>query len=238
MTCGIYKITNKINGKSYIGKSINAELRMKRHTFHSEHIRFPNKTLYKALEKYGKENFSFDIIETDVPTDKLNEREQYWIAYYDTVQNGYNETIGGDGGLTCNMRKAIGKLTDEDVKQIRTYYQECKYSARKVYSFYQDKISRRGFNAIWQGYNSPQIMPEVFTDENKQKHQDLERAIGSVTNRKLSLDEIKKLRVRSKEESLYQIWKAEYQNIMSYSGFRDTVIKHHADEEDWYYEAI
>jgi group I intron endonuclease len=60
---GIYKITNLINGKSYIGQSLHIERRFLQHKSPYERERYSNKPLYKAFEKYGIENFDFSIIE-------------------------------------------------------------------------------------------------------------------------------------------------------------------------------
>lgn len=49
-----------------------------------------------AINKYGIENFTFEIIE-ECSEEQLNNRERYWIAYYDTYHNGYNRTVGGEG---------------------------------------------------------------------------------------------------------------------------------------------
>lgn len=90
--CGIYKITNKINNHAYIGQSIHIYQRWE------EHIRLIDSdctyTLYNAFRKYGLINFDFLILE-ECKQEQLNEREIYWIAYYDTFYNGYNETKGG-----------------------------------------------------------------------------------------------------------------------------------------------
>lgn len=93
----IYKITNGINGKSYIGKTMFAvNERWKEHCNDYQKNRCDNRPLYKAMRKYGIENFSVEEIEkcTD---DILSERKIYWINYYDTYRNGYNATVGGDG---------------------------------------------------------------------------------------------------------------------------------------------
>ena len=93
---GIYKITNKVNGKCYIGQSINIKKRLSQHksqTYRNIHI---NKILYQAIKKYGIENFTFDIIEK-CETNSLDDREKYWIEYYDSYNNGYNGTKGGKG---------------------------------------------------------------------------------------------------------------------------------------------
>lgn len=232
MTCGIYKITNKINGKAYIEKSTNVEKRMQRHTFPSEHRRFPNKTLYKAMNKYGTDNFSFEIIEADVPENILGEREKYWISYFDAKNFGYNETEGGDGGKTCNSRKIIGKLTEEEVREIRQAYASCSITPNECYQKYKDKITKRGFTAIWNGENSLDIMPEVFTEENRKKNTLLARQKEEVQRRRLSLEEIQELRRREQSgESLYKIYEQEYKTLYkSYTGFTETVRSRHPDE--------
>ena len=53
-----------------------------------------NRPLYRAIEKYGIENFSIEEVEE---TDNPEEREKYWIEYYGSFKNGYNATLGGDG---------------------------------------------------------------------------------------------------------------------------------------------
>ena len=89
-TSGIYKITNLITQQSYIGQSINLSHRL------SEHRRCEGASyIHNAIKKYGLENFSFEVIEY-CDQQLLNEREQYWVAYYDSYNNGYNMTIGGD----------------------------------------------------------------------------------------------------------------------------------------------
>lgn len=92
--CGIYKITNKINNKCYIGQSKNILKRWKTE-YKWYHI---NKHLQSAFKKYGIENFDFEIIEECQP-DLLNEREQFWITVYNSFDRnfGYNKTLGGAG---------------------------------------------------------------------------------------------------------------------------------------------
>lgn len=101
MSCGIYKITNQLNGKSYIGASIDIQRRWK------EHKRMLYKAdIYDAFIKYGINNFSFEAIEL-CKENKLNEREKYWISYYDTYKNGYNMTTGGEGGFQKQGKRVV-----------------------------------------------------------------------------------------------------------------------------------
>lgn len=93
---GIYKITNKINNKCYIGQSTNIERRWAEHQ--NKYHKYPDRALYRAFNKYGLENFIFEIIEECEDT-QLNDKEKYWIQYYNSYHNGYNLTLGGDGVL-------------------------------------------------------------------------------------------------------------------------------------------
>jgi hypothetical protein len=91
----IYLITNTINGKVYVGKTEDSiEHRFKEHICDSRKERCKNRPLYRAMNKYGVENFKVELIEeTDIP----EIREEYWIEYYNSYHNGYNATRGGDG---------------------------------------------------------------------------------------------------------------------------------------------
>lgn len=94
---GIYKITNKINGKCYIGQSQNIDKRWRKHqkAYLNNNNRAYYYPLYKDFRKFGIENFKFEIIEICKKED-LDKKEVYWINYYDTYHKGYNQTIGGD----------------------------------------------------------------------------------------------------------------------------------------------
>lgn len=94
--CGIYKYTNKINGKIYIGQSSDITARKSSHRNQSLYGgKDMNCPFHLAINKYGIDNFDFEIIE-ECDKSLLNEREQYWIEYYDSYNNGYNATTGGD----------------------------------------------------------------------------------------------------------------------------------------------
>lgn len=88
----IYKIENLINHKIYIGQTNNPKRRFAEHKAKGYENQ-SHKVLYYAFDKYGIDNFSFEIIEK---TTNANEREKYWINFYDSFENGYNMTEGGD----------------------------------------------------------------------------------------------------------------------------------------------
>lgn len=237
MSQGIYKITNKLNNKCYIGKSSNIEERWKYHKWryqekgHSEY----DKPLYRAFRKYGIENFTFEIIEL-VDNTQINEKETYWIEYYNSYgSSGYNATKGGDGGLTVtDARDAYGYITNDEVVYLRKRYAECKYPSSYIYECeFKHKISKRGFQAIWLGENSKHIMPEVFTQENKEKQIKLSRAYEGVLRRKVSLEEKQSILLRIKQgEKVSHIWKTDYKDrYKSLTGFSDMTKVKSLDEE-------
>lgn len=104
--CDIYKYTNIINNKIYIGQSKDILCRQKQHLYESKNIR-DNSIFHKAIKKYGIKNFNFEIIE-ECDQNKLNEREIFWIAYYNSlVPNGYNMTPGGNLNGQNNKKKVL-----------------------------------------------------------------------------------------------------------------------------------
>lgn len=89
-------IRNTINGKRYIGQSKDIKWRWMHHRCDLNAQCHPNKHLQGAWNKYGAEAFEFLIIEQTSP-EELNERERFWITYYDSVNTGYNFDYGGNG---------------------------------------------------------------------------------------------------------------------------------------------
>lgn len=113
----IYIIKNKLNGKVYIGQTIqNPKDRWYRHCAKSNISKNEaNMHIKRAILKYGKENFSFEVIETCLK-EQLNEREIYWINYYDSYNKGYNNTLGGSSGTTPL------KINKEEFSKIKNLY--------------------------------------------------------------------------------------------------------------------
>ena len=105
----IYKITNDINKKVYIGQTT-YELaeRWKHHIADAK--RYPYK-IYRAMNKYGIEHFQIELIE-ECDNSELDIKEIYWIGKYDSYENGYNSTLGGNGVLKYNHEEIL-KLWNE-----------------------------------------------------------------------------------------------------------------------------
>lgn len=110
---GIYKITNLINRKVYIGQAIDIEKRFVEHQRSLKGKYHINEHLQNSYNKYGKENFKFEVIE-ECLEENLTEREQYWIDYY--------------GGINCkttyNKRDANmkGHLSEDTKRKMSLYW--------------------------------------------------------------------------------------------------------------------
>lgn len=121
--CGVYKITNNVNGKVYIGQSINIKERW------NDHIKSLNRRdshsilLQRAWNKYKQENFSFEILEL-CSEDELDDVEVKYIEFCDAINNGYNIEPGGNKNkhLSEETKKKIGDANrgrhhSEDTRQ-------------------------------------------------------------------------------------------------------------------------
>lgn len=128
----IYKITNTINQKVYIGKTLlTPEERFKEHLADYERQRCEKRPLYSAFKKYGIKNFVLETVE-ECSEQTVNEREEYWIQYYNSYHYGYNATRGGDGKRYADYdlifalynqgknSKQIKELTGYDIQTIAT----------------------------------------------------------------------------------------------------------------------
>ena len=145
-TCGIYRITNQVNQKVYIGQSIRIEKRWEEHKRKpflekSEDYNYP---LYQAIRKYGLENFTFEIIEECSPED-LNWKEEYYISLYESYPlekgKGYNQTPGG--GNQQWYRKLSPELFESIIYDLKNSNLTQLQIAEK---YHLDKMTINGIN--------------------------------------------------------------------------------------------
>ena len=126
----IYKITNKVNGKVYIGQSIRPiEQRFQRHINDAVN-NILDTHFARAIRKYGKENFYIELVETCDNQTELNLREQYWIRKYDSINNGYNET---DATSKCGGNTYMSK-TESEMKEISEKISKTKLGSKNPHS--------------------------------------------------------------------------------------------------------
>ena len=208
---GIYKITNKTNNKVYIGQSNNLERRKKEHFSWKLNNR---QYIDELISDLGADNFLFEVIEY-CSQNELDEKEKYWIEYYNSFYDGYNRTKGGAGDFYGNP-----KLNVEDVKYIRQAYAN-KESRKEVYKLFKDKITYPGFCHVWDGSRWTEIMPEVFSEENKKYHKNsaLFKKGESHPNALLTDEEVIKIRTRYIEETASKIWE-DYKDKYTLGSFK------------------
>lgn len=145
--CGIYKIENLINGKVYIGKSVDIKSRLQNHKSESfnKNSNAYDTAIHRAIRKYGIENFSFEVIE-ECSRENLSDKEKYWIKFYNSFGSGYNLTTGGEGVPTVN-EKQIRKLWDDGLS-IGEIFEKTKYNKHTIINVLQNyhKYSRKESN--------------------------------------------------------------------------------------------
>lgn len=169
----IYCYTNTINGKMYVGQTLNPALRYSAHksSYQNPNDKEYDSLLHRAFRKYGFENFQYEVLADDInDIDLLNQLEIYYIKHYNCkTPNGYNVE---DGGKNCNKPKTLehrkkeiwgqAKLTEEEVIRLRKAYQ-AKESPTEIYNNeYADRMHYNSFLNIWSGRRYALIMPEVF----------------------------------------------------------------------------
>lgn len=105
----IYCITNQINNKRYVGKTVKSlEDRFREHCSDSKKERCNRRPLYDAMNKYGIENFIIEELEEVKDESILDEREKFWIDEMHTYgSNGYNATSGGDGKMLYDYNEIV-----------------------------------------------------------------------------------------------------------------------------------
>lgn len=148
----IYKITNIVNDKVYIGKTLKTiEERWREHCQDYTRSKNEKRPLYNAMNAYGKENFSIEMIE-ECNAELLNEREKYWIEYYGSFKNGYNATKGGDGtqyadyDLICRLYKEFPTI--RQVSAITGYDYSTIEIALSCNGVSKEEIKSNGLKAI------------------------------------------------------------------------------------------
>lgn len=106
----IYKATNKINNKVYIGQTIKSlQERIYAHVYRAKKsLNITHTHFINAIRKYGENNFIWEVIDSGENQEELNQKESYWIKYYNTIENGYNIQEGGQESSSDKFVLACG----------------------------------------------------------------------------------------------------------------------------------
>lgn len=141
---GIYKITNKLNNKIYIGQSVNISYRWTAHRCRpfNENSNQYNSSLYKAIRKYGIENFQFEVLEECLKSE-LNDKEKYYISLFDSTnpKKGYNLTTGGQ-----DFHQTNSKISEKNLFEIVDLLKNSLLSEEEIGKKFN--VSQRTISAI------------------------------------------------------------------------------------------
>lgn len=173
MKCYIYQIQNTINQKRYIG--LTAKDLHKRWTAHRNMAKAkPNRVLYDAINKYGIDNFIFEVLETfeDISFDELLTKEVEYIKKYNSfTPGGYNMTLGGEGTIGHKLSEESRRKMSESRtgKKRQPFSEEHKvkiglaHKGKKISEAHKDIISQK-----FSGKGNP-MYGKTFTEEHRQK---------------------------------------------------------------------
>jgi group I intron endonuclease len=154
----IYKLTNKINGLSYIGQTIkNLNQRI------SQHLIPKKNYISNAIKKYGIESFDISIIDQAENQDILNEKEEYWISYYNTVcPHGYNLTYGGNQSIRSERTRRKMSESKQGKPRLRESVRKMVETRKQngTYRPSEETCNKRRKN--WLGEKNPSKNPEVI----------------------------------------------------------------------------
>lgn len=141
----IYKITNILNNKIYIGQTkYDIKKRFLQHCSDRKREKCQNRCLYKAMNKYGIEKFRIELIEQCSEEIALK-REEYWIKFYNSFTNGYNSTMGGDGKKFFNHDEIAQELKRNPYPYlVAKKFNCCKDSVYHIAKEYNIKLNNNG----------------------------------------------------------------------------------------------
>ena len=161
----IYKITNDINNKIYVGKTLSPiEERFKQHKADSERKKMEHRPLYSAMRKYGLDHFSIEKIE-EVPLENLSDREIYWINTLDSYHNGYNATLGGDGKQLYDYDAIVkGFLSGKLIKELAKEFECCEDTISAALTLANIDSTINGRKSIYKGLVAKNLEGEIIKD--------------------------------------------------------------------------
>lgn len=184
----IYKITNLVNNKIYIGKDTTSD----------EKYFGSGLLINRAFEKYGKDNFIKEVIDTTNDYNELSEKEIYWISYYNSTDKkiGYNISTGGDGGDTLSNHPELDlirdKISNNSYTKGKTYEEAFGEEKAKQYKEKLSKSNKR--------HNLGKPYEELYTPEECERI----KKIISENTKKSWIDERKNKHSNLAKENIYK----------------------------------
>lgn len=198
----IYCYKNKINGKRYIGQTINPQQRKSAHISDSTHI---DTKFYRAVRKYGWDNFEYEILAESEDRNVLDKLEVDFIKSFNSIENGYNIRSGGEHPIMGEeTRKKLqqanafknAELSEKEIIELRIAYLNYDSPSQIYNEKYKDRLHFNSFLNIWTGARYAYVMPEVFKQrQGRKKYTETEiKEIRRIReDEKLSYDKLSKL---------------------------------------------
>jgi group I intron endonuclease len=190
----IYKITNILNNKIYIGKTTKT-LKIRWNTHLRDSKKNSNIYLYNAIKKYGKDNFIIEQIE-NCPDECGNDKEKYWIKYFNSSNKtiGYNITEGGDGGIKSEeSKKRISESLKIYYKNHPPPYNPTKGKFGKFHQFYgkHHKLKiKQNLSKFRTGKKYEDIMNKSTSIKLKNMHREMWSGENNPAFKKFPIEEI------------------------------------------------
>lgn len=200
---GIYCFTNKINNKRYVGLSRQLEERYHQHyrNYTNPNASQYNTKFYRALRKYGFEKFNYEIltiVKDSISTTDLEQLEIYYIAYFDSYNNGYNMNIGG------NYTSSNKVLNEQQVYEIKDLIINSTLSFCEIGQMYNVN------DTLISQINKGKIWTRVFSDKYPLRDDTYFQNKGETNpNAKLSNEQVMQLReefVNKTLDEVYQLY--------------------------------
>lgn len=212
----IYKISNDINDQIYIGQTRGTlESRLKEHLYDAK-VNKDNSKFHKAIRELGSEHFSISMIE-ECPTEYLNERERFQIAYYNSQEYGYNSTRGGQNDpyytdidkaveyyLHHKDEKTLTEITKDlriQPNRLRDLLEELGLRNKQTYTSYSE-ISQQEKDSICREYSQG----TTITDLTKKYHHDFDTIKNILKERNLYASKSKSVLQYTIDGTLVKEW--------------------------------
>lgn len=196
----IYLISNDVNDKVYVGQTTQTlNKRFNGHCCYSKSDRGVNMYIKRAIRKYGRDSFHITLIE-ECPISLLDERERYWISFYDSYNNGYNLTKGGQDSNYFSLHRLENTV---DTKKFSEYIMEFKPLAKEVAAHFG--ITKCSVYNLIKRLNNPNLILNSYNPRKAKSLEDIDKEeLKSLYLKGWSiLDLAKKYHIRKNKISKY-----------------------------------
>ena len=196
----IYLITNDVNSKVYVGQTIQTlNKRFNGHCCYSKSDRSINMYIKRAIHKYARDKFHIQLIE-ECPVNILDEREKYWINFYNSYNTGYNLTLGGQDANYFNINKLENII---DIKKFEQYILEFKPLVSEVANHFG--ISKCSVYNLIKRINNPNLILNSYNPRKGKTIEDIdkEELINLYKEGWSILDLVKKYHIRKNKISKF-----------------------------------